>query len=176
MSVKVTLSIPDDLAERVDKFRDRLNQSAIFADAIRKEVATLELTNDLGDLSAAIARLRPQRDSFERDVYQIGFRVGVQWAKDWATYEELVGCAMNIAQQITDSSLGATTRKESRKLNTAVDEALIDAGYLSKQEPKESPRSQIGRFWRLKPYDQDSLDRGLGEGVKKVWAAIRKTL
>jgi hypothetical protein len=49
--------VPDGLAAQIDKHRDRVNQSAVFAEAIRKDVATLELKTDLGDIGAAIERL-----------------------------------------------------------------------------------------------------------------------
>src|SRR5689334_22320509 len=89
MTVKVTLSIPDELAERIARHRDRVNPSATFAEAMRRELAALELTEDLGDLGATRARMRPERDAYENEPHSLGYRVGVAWARDAATYAQL---------------------------------------------------------------------------------------
>jgi hypothetical protein len=86
---KVTLTIPDDLGERIDRHRDKLNQSAIFAAAIEKEIEALESPTVEGDLSAVIERLRPQFEEYERRHYRMGFDDGVAWAKTEADYPTL---------------------------------------------------------------------------------------
>ena len=102
MTVKVTLSIPDDLGVQIDKYRDRINQSAIFAEAIRKEIAMMDLKTDLGDLGAAIDRLRPDREAYEKQHGQLGYAAAVEWATKKARYAELKEAAKWNGNQATD--------------------------------------------------------------------------
>lgn len=89
MPTKVTLSISDDLAEKIRRYRDRLNQSAIFAEAISKEIVKLELQSMAGDLTTAFERLRGQYGEYEKQHYLLGYQAGLAWATDEAHYADL---------------------------------------------------------------------------------------
>jgi len=51
---KLTITIPDDLAERLAPYRDRLNLSDIATDAFDSAVTALELQRDVQILTAAL--------------------------------------------------------------------------------------------------------------------------
>ena len=89
MTRKVTLTVSDALAERIDRFRDRLNQSAIFAAAIDKEIRQMEVPTVKGDLAGVVERLRQQRDTAREEWHAHGVEDGTGYAREQADFTEL---------------------------------------------------------------------------------------
>lgn len=92
MAKKVTISIPDLLHEKLEKWRESFNLSKMFQDAVaeaiqRKEEFQKRLREDL-DLSQIIDRLRHEKMQSEGNYFQSGKNDGILWAKT-AHYDDL---------------------------------------------------------------------------------------
>ena len=89
-TTKLTITIPDDLAERLKPWRERMNISRICSEAIAKEVAILaNLPQEVRELTDLIAKLRVEKAESQQRDYQTGFENGVNYGKR-AAYKELV--------------------------------------------------------------------------------------
>ncbi|MFH0825805.1 MAG: hypothetical protein V2B18_23870 [Pseudomonadota bacterium] len=93
MSKKYNLSVPDDLAEKIELRRDRLGSlSAIFRDAVAGEIGKREqferrLKGD-EDMEHIIERLSREKASLTTDYRDKGLEAGLRWAKA-ASYGDL---------------------------------------------------------------------------------------
>lgn len=92
MAKKVTVSIPDMLHEKMEKWRESFNLSKMFQDAVaeaiqKKEELQKRIREDL-DLSQIVERLRNEKMQSEGNYYEMGKLDGVRWAKA-AHYEDL---------------------------------------------------------------------------------------
>ena len=96
MTQKVTLSIPDMLHEKLDKWRKTFNLSKMFQDALleaiqKKEEFQKRIIQDF-DMSEIISRLKREKFESEKNYLEKGIRKGLEWAKR-AHYEDLVYAA-----------------------------------------------------------------------------------
>jgi hypothetical protein len=93
MTQKVTLSIPDMLHEKLNKWRESFNLSKMFQDALldaiqKKEEFQKRVSKDF-DMSEIINRLKQEKLESERNYLEMGIHKGLEWAKR-AHYEDLV--------------------------------------------------------------------------------------
>jgi Arc/MetJ-type ribon-helix-helix transcriptional regulator len=93
MAKKVTVSIPDMLHEKMEKWRESFNLSKMFQDAVteaiqKKEDFQKRIREDL-DLSQIVERLRNEKMQSEGNFYEAGKHDGVGWAKS-AHYDDLI--------------------------------------------------------------------------------------
>ncbi len=92
MAKKVTISIPDMLHEKLEKWRESFNLSKMFQDAVvdaiqRKEEFQKRIREDL-DLGQIVERLRREKMQSERNSLEEGKTDGILWAKT-AHYDDL---------------------------------------------------------------------------------------
>lgn len=86
---RLNITIPDDLHERIDRWRERLNISRICQDAIRRELDKLEqIPGEVQDMHAALSRLGQQKAKIERSCFRKGVHDGLEWARQ-ADYADL---------------------------------------------------------------------------------------
>ena len=93
MARKVTVSIPDMLYEKMERWRRSFNLSKMFQDAVaeaiqKKEDFQKRIQEDL-DMSEVIERLRREKAQSEGNFFDAGRRDGVLWAKS-ASYDDIV--------------------------------------------------------------------------------------
>ena len=87
---KMSISIPSDLAERLEPWRDRMNVSGVCADAIRREIEGLEgafQSPGGGDEYADVIERVRSRMSKDWD-YSLGFNHGEDYARKLADLED----------------------------------------------------------------------------------------
>lgn len=111
MAKKVTVSIPDMLHEKMEKWRTSFNLSKMFQDAVseaiqKKEEFQKRIKEDK-DLSQIIERLRTEKMQSEGNYYESGHNDGVQWAKT-AHYDDLLYAVSwdNFEAALEDKVLG----------------------------------------------------------------------
>ena len=92
--MKLTLYVPDALFERLEKYRDRINASAILQRSLERELLSLEAADqfDGEDLDQAIERLKSEKAVLEGDFRERGQAQGMSWALK-APYGDLAWCA-----------------------------------------------------------------------------------
>lgn len=92
MSKKITISVPDDLYEKMKEWRSSFNFSKVFQNAItsminKKEEVQKKINEEL-DLSSIIERLKKEKLEVENNFLEKGKKEGVEWSKT-AHYKEL---------------------------------------------------------------------------------------
>lgn len=157
MAKKVTVSIPDMLHEKMEKWRESFNLSKMFQDAVmeaiqKKEDFQRRIREDL-DLHEIIERLRREKASSEEDFFDSGRRDGLLWARS-AHYNDLIYALdwNDIDNAVKDEILGGFFLEKSR--NTTFPE-------LHPGEPGESFRVYV---------------KGWKNGVEQFWNEIREKL
>lgn len=94
MTKKITISVPDDLHEKMEKWKASFNFSGIFQEAVRERInrkeAFKQRLKEEFDMEAAIERLRSEKAEVEQDFFNQGKNDGLEWAKN-AHYEEIRG-------------------------------------------------------------------------------------
>ncbi len=93
MAQKVTLSIPDMLHAKLNKWRESFNLSKMFQETLldaiqKKEEFQKRIMQDF-DMSEIISRLKQEKSESEKNYLEMGINKGIEWAKR-AHYEDLV--------------------------------------------------------------------------------------
>src|SRR4051794_32704502 len=86
---RVSIYVPDDLKERMDRLGDRENWSSCAQQAFKRVVASKEWKNMTDELERAVARLRQSKEKYEEQEDQSGKKHGRRWALNNAAYGEL---------------------------------------------------------------------------------------
>lgn len=89
MSVRTTISLPDELKARMDALNEPVNWSAEAAKCFEKLLGEIASRKQEKDLSDIIARLRATKMESEEKASKIAHDAGVYWATHHATYQEL---------------------------------------------------------------------------------------
>lgn len=80
---RLNITVPDELYDRVEKWRDRVNLSRICQDAIARELEKLELVpEDVHEMQKALSRLGEQKAKVERSCFRKGVYDGLEWARE----------------------------------------------------------------------------------------------
>jgi len=92
MSKKITVSVPDDLHQKMTEWRESFNFSKVFQGAVstmiqRKEEFRKRLRSNI-DMAAIADRLRREKLESQTESSELGRREGVKWARS-AHYKEL---------------------------------------------------------------------------------------
>ena len=92
MTKKVTISVPDDLHEKMQEWRDDFNFSAIFQEAVNKAIERKEgFKRRLGEVTTmaqVIERLRKEKAESSLSYFEQGKKDGLEWAMA-ASYDEI---------------------------------------------------------------------------------------
>jgi hypothetical protein len=157
MARKVTVSIPDMLYEKMERWRRSFNLSRMFQDAVaeaiqKKEDFQKRLQEDL-DLSEVIARLRKEKARSEGDFFDTGKCDGVLWAKS-AGYDDIMYA---LAWEDLDNAL------QDRILGSYFSEK-IEAG-----KPPAMNNGTVNEYTRL-------YLRGWKKGLTEFWNEIKNKL
>ena len=89
---KITLSVPDELYEKMKEWKSSLNFSRVFQNAVsgmiqRKEELTYRIRKEM-DFSAIVDRLKKEKMDLEFNFMEWGKNDGLEWCKT-AHYQEL---------------------------------------------------------------------------------------
>lgn len=92
MAKKITISVPDDLYEKMTEWKSSLNFSKVFQNAVsgmiqKKEALTSRIRNEM-DFSSIVDRLKKEKLEFEFNITEWGKKDGLEWCKT-AHYREL---------------------------------------------------------------------------------------
>lgn len=103
MARKITLTVPDALYSKIDKWRTGFNLSGIFqeavADAINKKEAFQERLSEENSMPDIISRLRKEKAGWERKIAEQAEKAGSLWASR-AHYEELIMAVNSSTEQL----------------------------------------------------------------------------
>lgn len=92
MAKKITISVPDELHEKMKEWKSVLNFSKVFQNAVtamirKKETLKNKFMEEI-DLSSIVDRLKKEKLEFESNIMESGKKDGLEWSKT-AHYREL---------------------------------------------------------------------------------------
>lgn len=87
--MRMNISVPDDLRQRMDAVEDRVNWSALACRAFEQKLGEVASTKRNKTMADVIQRLRASKQWADDKVYQKGLEFGRQWASYAASAEEL---------------------------------------------------------------------------------------
>jgi flagellar biosynthesis chaperone FliJ len=93
MVQRVTISVPDDLYVKMQKWRKEFNFSQVFqtamSDLIEKKENFLNRVKETENMEAIIERLKKQKADYQSDLNEDGKNEGLSFAKS-ADYDDLI--------------------------------------------------------------------------------------
>lgn len=87
---RMTIYVPDELKERMDRLGDKANWSAAAQRAFEQTLKAERWRDMTDELERAVARLSEGKRAFEESEKAEGEKDGRKWAVDSADYEELL--------------------------------------------------------------------------------------
>lgn len=126
MSKNITISVPDDLAAQVEKWRDRMNVSKVCHKALETGIFRLEHLPNFGkDLEETLERLRTEK---ERS-YSAGWEVGVEYVKNEVDLAELSRLRYRAFTAFRELPPSCTDMFERLTAGHARDEGCVDGQF-----------------------------------------------
>jgi len=93
MAKKVTLSVPEELYEKMNKWRSTINFSKVFQNTMKTLISSKEnlnqKINEEFDLSEITKRLKQEKEDFENRYKDLGKKFGLEWLKS-AHYSDIL--------------------------------------------------------------------------------------
>jgi hypothetical protein len=143
---RLNITVPEELYERVERWRDRINLSRVCQDAIARELEKLEqVPDEVRSMHEALTRLGREKAKVDRACFRKGVFDGLEWARS-AEYPLL-------------------KRWGERDGNGAFEEILRGPAAESSSQHEEDPS------WDAKPYAE-----GWMAGVQQFWERVKKNL
>ncbi|HNQ64512.1 MAG TPA: hypothetical protein PK004_07495 [Smithella sp.] len=92
MAQKITISVPDELYEKMQAWKSSLNFSRVFQNAVskiiqKKENLTSKIRNEI-EFSSIVDRLKKEKVDYELNIAEWGKKDGLEWCKT-AHYREI---------------------------------------------------------------------------------------
>ena len=161
MVKKFSVGIPDDLATRLEPFKDKISPTAVFQEAMAARIGAFEERKkrmEGEDMEAIIERLRKQKAESDKNLFADGEEIGMDFAKS-ADYDELKYAATVMA-----------TSTEPWQLAFARDGILGD--YFDDLEDDEG----YPLFANMPPADVETWFRGWCASVRQFWDKVSASL
>ena len=161
MSKKITVSVPDDLHQKMTEWRESFNFSKIFQKAVstmiqRKEEFQKRLRSNI-DMAAIAERLRREKQESQTESSELGKKEGVKWARS-AHYKELKYALTWMPEE---------NPQRNDVLGDYFDDLFSTRNELQRIAPEGNNES--GEFVR-------SFLCGWKEGVEAFWSEIKDKL
>ncbi|MBN1472443.1 MAG: hypothetical protein JW925_11735 [Syntrophaceae bacterium] len=159
---KITISVPDELYEKMKEWKSSLNFSKVFQNAVsgmiqKKEALTSKLKKEV-DFSSIVARLKKEKVDYEFNIAECGKKDGLEWCKT-AHYQEL------------QYALGIVSSK-----NPDLDEELGDYfSHMFKKYKKQVMASGKKAQDALSDFSE-KYRKGWKEGVELFWSEVKNKL
>ena len=183
---RLNIFVPDDLHENLEKIRDTLNVSAICQDALRREMARRQpLTGDIEVTEEIVERLRSEKEDYERESRDRGFRMGIEWARRakfsglrrWGDYKP--GSPERLANldtppyetvkwlyELGENVGGTRSLEQLLQSNTELKHAKVVWDY---------PNDPVQLFW-FEFGDKTCFNQGFLQAVKRFWEQVEARL
>jgi len=154
--MKLTLYVPDPLFERLERFRDRINASAVLQRGLENELMALEAakSSDGEAMERAILRLRRERDALHENLRERGQAEGMAWALS-AGYADLAGIAQVVERY--ESKIRSNPAASYKLVRQAPRRLFAEVRHPAKADPLVEREA----FWM-----------GFLEGLMRVWRRL----
>lgn len=89
LMARMNISVPDELKNRMDNAGNGENWSAIACTAFEIRLGEIAKLKQEKEMSDVIQRLRASKKSRQTEAFSLGEKLGYQWARDRAEFDEL---------------------------------------------------------------------------------------
>jgi hypothetical protein len=161
-SKKYNLTVPEELAARIESEKERINLSELFRKAVTKKLDALDANKKSMEngMEAIVARLKEQKQGSLESHEERGQMDGIRWAKH-ACYDDLAHVG---------ESLNPTDAYENFDANQFFGDEII--GDYFREEWKIFSKS-ISYEWEDAFTDREkAFGEGWFNGVKEFWDEI----
>lgn len=157
MSKKITISVPDFLHDKIEKWRGSFNLSRIFQEAVseaikKKEELGIHLKKEI-NIPEIVERLKKEKKESEKKYFEEGEKSGLEWASR-AHYQDLKKALHHPVESLM---------KQGENFHNYFRTVL---GNIKKQYENEE---DSGKYHRL-------FLAGWKQGVKNFWDSIKGKL
>ena len=150
---RVSIYVPDEMKSRMDEHETAVNWSSVAQVAFDEEIKKRSWKKG-ADMDTVVERLRASKLEFEKEQAEGGYDEGVQWAKEHASYPQL----MKLAEMDHDDGF----EQYEGELAQALDSAL----------EYESPDSIFDSYIERGSYPSDEYAKAFIQGALEVWKAV----
>lgn len=201
MSKPITITVPDSLHGRLQKYKEKLNVSQVCQKALDEKIRDWERKTEAiqgdPDMGEILSRLRKEKAEVEQQWYQKGLKAGLFIAKR-ASYEELKVMATKV-KTIHEQREGEVYRRddlsarEKEVLNDSWEEYLEEFGYfdndqgedfyppdfiLQQNKPEKlsywsSSSSDSGEIYIVATEDFYVWEDGFFESIRRFWDEVK---
>jgi hypothetical protein len=183
MSYRTTISIPDDLKEQMDAIGDRVNWSAVAAQAFRAKVFEIQARKGTKMKKADIVKRMKAAQEADTEDYDDGKQAGREWAASQATPKALRRLTAYM-QKYDHEPMGHDWWDVGSPHWNAPWGAVDNITFAIRPKLKEDQDEQgIRSFWEevlgdeTAHYIQDSdFLHGFGDGAREVWEEVSDEL
>jgi len=161
MAPKVTISVPDDLHEKMQEWKDAFNYSGIFQEAVKKAIARKEsfqkkIREENPTMEQVVERLRMEKEESEESWFQNGKDEGLIFAK-LSHYDAI--------KLVVDASDLDDIEKQLREY----DETYWDEKYRELRQELDTDYLE----GELRYYE---WQRGFIQGVTEFWDEVKELI
>jgi len=135
-STKLTITIPDELAQRLEPLRNRMNISAVCAKALEAELALLQ---PLAGFEQAAEQLRERASKVRNEA----FYAGVEAAREWLATVEISEAHRFVdwyifgePAELFDGTASDSMVKEEMRTQSLIPSSLSTSGILESQDAR----------------------------------------
>lgn len=188
MTVRLNITIPDELSERLERVRDRINASKVCAQALEREIDMIETKPAVADpaVQRAIQRLQTTADKWRVR----GAKDGREWALNAATREELIAATHRLDDP-NDFTFPDSYSSYSRIRGWVSSDVEADLALWDIDNPehtnadaktvaqRKGSRARAEMELRQKidvSVDNDAYAKGWDSAVREVWELIKSSL
>lgn len=168
MTKKYTLTVPDDLAEKIDKWKEHFNLSRVFqkaiSQAIEEKIGFQQRMEDGEDMDQIIERLKRERYEVEQYYHDKGKDDGLRWAKA-AHYKQLKAAISTNYSKVYQAEDGEIWP------NPFFNDEL--KSYFAEVATADDNFRNYTNFPYDWPKEFEQWLHGWSEGVKEFWDAVK---
>ena len=179
-SFRTTITVPQDLKERMDAVKEQVNWSALACKAFEEKLAEIASKNEKITMDDVIQRLKVSKERMENDEYKEGEKVGRRWASRKGGARELMLLERFLESLDGEPSFG---RDEFFSGYGSSAYSTAEQLYFAIHPENNRDRDSAKDFWEralgeddVHKAESDSFLRGFAEGAEAVWLEVRSQL
>lgn len=173
MTKKITISVPDELHEKMDKWKNSFNFSRVFQETIEEEIFRKEdfqkRLKEGENMDAVVERLRKEKEKSEHEWFEIGKKDGLEWAKaaHYVDFQYALQFTPLKEERMSANIIGADPTKDDH-LGEYFSDIFEEYDELNFEETSYN-NSTPNEFYI-------EWEAGWAEGVQEFWKEIKGKL
>jgi len=177
---KMTIYVPDNLKERMDRIKEDVNWSNIACRGFEQKLGEIASRKEKKKMADAVQRLRAWKHQHESRLFKEGFDWGQDWAKDDASVTQLKRLEM-LYNRLSNEPVYNWEHFFAFDANNAY--TVYELLYFQLEPDHNGDRESARDFWERAVGDdgdtniqEGELVRGFAEGALDIWRSVKHQL